>query len=210
MKKIMKKAIAFLCCLVLAFIVVRFGPELYQRFFGSGSSRWISERFGEELKEKNELVVFETTLTGRETVSQDAWLLGKVQEVVIPYSFSVQFTVDLSKSTVTSEGNIVQVHLPRPAATYHNLSVDENNIQKMDWLYPLTAERYAAIVSQIDERLYQECAANETYLQAAWDTAEKNMSSLFQAVAAKAEYGVSCEIHVQPIDEQPAPTLPAV
>lgn len=72
MRRFFRRVFLLVLCLALAFLAVRFGPNLYRRFFGDGNTTWISERFGEQLKEKNELVVYEATLTGQETVSQSA------------------------------------------------------------------------------------------------------------------------------------------
>lgn len=190
-----------LLCAVFVLVAIRFGPNLYYRLFGTGNTYWISERFSEELKERNELVVFETTLTGRETASQSAWIFGSVQEVVIPYSYAVSFTVDLSQSRVNVEGNTIMVRLPPPKASFSKLTVDEANMRKRDWLYPLTPERYASIKMEIEQKLFQEASEKKEYLDAAWAAAVKNMESLFQSVAEQSEQGVTCDIQV--IMEQP-------
>lgn len=209
LKRFFRGLFLLILCLAIAFLAVRFGPNLYRRFFGNGNTTWISERFGEELKEKNELVVFETTLTGQETVSQTAWLIGKVQEVVVPYSFSISFVVDLSKASVTVDtvADAINVRLPSPEAKYQKLTVDEAKMQKYDWLYPLTPERYAEIKNDIETKLYNECATKQEYIDAAWDTAVKNMESLFKNIAAKSTDGVTCTIQVIRDD---AISLPAV
>ena len=202
-KTFFKALFWMLLCAALILVAIRFGPNLYYRLFGTGNTLWISERFSEELKEKNELVVFETTLTGRETVSQSAWILGKVQEVVIPYSYSITFTVDLSKSRVHVEDNTIMARLPPPKASFSKLTVDEANMKKHDWLYPLTPERYASIKMEIEQKLFAEASENKEYLAAAWATAVRNMESLFESVAEKSEQGITCDIQV--LMEQPSP-----
>jgi len=185
-------------CLAIAFVAVRFGPNLYRRFFGNGNITWVSERFGEKLLEKNELVVYETTLTGQETISQTAWLIGNVQEVVVPYSFSISFVVDLSKAAISVDTitDTINVRLPSPLAKYQKLTVDETKMQKNDWLYPLTPERYAQIKSDIEAKLYNECATKQEYLDAAWETTVKNMQSLFKNIASTSTDGTTCTIQV--------------
>lgn len=66
--KFLKHLLRLLLCLVIALALVRFGPNIYVRFFGEGNARWFSERFTEALREKNELVVYEIETTGQETV----------------------------------------------------------------------------------------------------------------------------------------------
>ncbi len=193
-----KRLLIVLICLVLAFLAIRFGPTVYRRFFGDGNTTWVSQRFSEEMAEQNELVVYEATLTGQETVSQEAWLLGTVQKVTIPYSFSIRFAVDMSLATVkvdTATDTIV-VRLPSPVAKYPKLTVDEAQVQKIDWLYPLTPERYAEMKNEIEQKLYDECAANQTYLDAAWQAAVKNMETLFAGIASATRDGVTCTITV--------------
>jgi len=185
-------------CLAIAFVVIRIGPSVYRRFFGDGNTVWVSERFGEVLKEKNELVVLETTLTGQETVSQKAWLIGTVQQVQVPYSFTISFAVDLSLAQVSVDNTMdsVVVRLPAPVAKYPKLTVDEDNMKKIDWLYPLTPERYAEIKNEIEEKLTAECSSNQEYLNTAWQNTMRNMESLFTSVTSTSEDGVTCTVEV--------------
>ena len=206
-KKFIKRLFSVLCVAAVVFLAVRFGPALYYRLFGSGNTVWISERFSEELKEKNELVVFETVVTGQETAVESAWLLGKVQEVIVPYSYSISFVVDLTDSGVAVNGNTIEVSIPAPKAAYSKLTVDETKMKKYDWLYPLTPERYAAIKEEIELKLFEECSAKQEYLDAAWAAAVKNMEALFQSVAERSDEGVTCDIRVIRIVPPPAETV---
>mgnify|MGYP006994494026 CR=1 FL=1 len=102
MKKFIRKLFTVILLAALVFTGIRFGPALYARIFGGGNVQWISERFSETLKEKNHLVVYEVETTGQETVTQDAWLFGTVQKVVVPYTFQMSYTVDLSRAAVSA------------------------------------------------------------------------------------------------------------
>ena len=199
MKKFFRTLLILLFCAALVFLGIRFGPALYYRFFSGDNTAWISERFSEELKEKNELVVLETTLTGQEIAKQNAWLLGTVQEVMIPYSYSISFVVDVSRSHVSAEENTITIFLPLPQPNYSKLTVDEENVKKHDLLYRLTPERYAAIKEEIESRLYTEACANQDYLDAAWNSAVKNMETLLQSIAAQSSLGMTCTVQVQPL-----------
>ncbi len=196
MKKFFKRLFAFVLCLAVAFLLVRFGPYLFERIFGSGNTQWISERFSETLREKNELVVYEIETTGQETVSQKAWLLGTVQKVEIPYTFQMNFTVELTSAQVTATGNTVEVRVPSPKPDFHKLTVDDANMHKSDWLYPLTPERYAAITQEIETKLFEEYSANEEYRKNAWDVTVRNLETLFKTVAEQSEMGLTCTIRV--------------
>lgn len=190
-----KRLTGFAVCIVLALVLVRFGPTLWERVFGA-DTQWLSERFSETLHEKNELVVFEVEVTGQETVSQDAWLLGTVQKVEMPYTFQMSFTVDLSRAVVSALDDAVEVRLPSPAPAYPKLTVNEDEVKKSDWLYPLTPERYSEIKRQTEERLFTECSQNGEYLADAWDVTVRNLESLFQSVLEQSGRGNGCKITV--------------
>lgn len=196
--RFLRTLLLLLLCILLGYGALRYGPAIYQRLFGSGNTTWVSERFSEELKAQNELVVYQTTLTGQETVSQEAWLLGTVQKVSIPYSFTIHFTVDMNLAQVsvdTATGDIV-VRLPKPVASYAKLTVDEDNMEKVDWLYPLTPERYAEIKNEIEQNLYDECASKQEYLDAAWESTVGNIQTLFQNVLTANESTITSAVNV--------------
>ena len=202
MKKVFKRIISMAVSLALAVALVYFGPGLYVRFFGEGNARWISERFSETLREKNELVVYEIETTGQETVSQDAWLIGTVQKVEIPYTFRMSYTVDLSYAVIEVEETSIHVKVPKPAPAYQKLSVEEENVRKVDWLYRLTPERYAQIKQELEDRLFEEYSANVMYAQNAWDIAVRNIEKLLKPVVEENLFGSLYEIEVS---ELPVP-----
>ena len=191
-----KRLIGFAACIVLAMVLVRFGPTLWIRVFGGGNTQWISERFSETLREKNELVVYEVEVTGQETVSQDAWLLGTVQKVEMPYTFQMSFTVDLSQAVVSALKDTVEVRLPSPAPAYPRLTVNDDEVKKTDWLYPLTPERYAEIKQETEDRLFAEYSQNEEYQANAWSVTVRNLESLFQSVLEQSGWGSGINITV--------------
>lgn len=182
--------------LVLTVGIIRFGPAVYNRFFGAGNAQWLSERFSEALHDKNELVVLQKRLSGRENVTQTAWLVGTVQEVLVPYEYSLSYVVDLSLARVGVEDNDIVVRLPAPIPRYGKLDVDRDKVKKRDWLLPVTTERYAAILSEIETRLYDECVGDAKNADAAWANTVSNMESLFAGVAASEGLGVSHTIRV--------------
>lgn len=196
MKRHFKRFCSFVLMLVLAVLLVQFGPNLYVRFFGQENARWISERFSETLREKNELVVYEIETTGQETVTQDAWLLGTVQKVELPYTFQMSFMVDLTSAQVNVSENVVEVRVPAPTGGYQKLTVDENNIRKNDWLYPLTPERYEQIKQRVENKLFDEYKQNADYCRQAWDVTVHNLQSLFRYVTDQSLFGDAYEIEI--------------
>ena len=199
MKRLVKRILSIVVAVAALFCGVRFGPALCIRFFGEGNTQWISLQLSESLREKNELVVYEVETSGIETVSQNAWLIGTVQKVELPYRFSTSFTVDLSQAKVEVLDGGIEVRIPYPTATYPKLTVDKEGMKKTDWLYPLTPERYAEMVAELERRFYTNASENTDYLSAAWDVAVNNMNSLFSSIAAQSLLGQTCDIVVVPL-----------
>jgi len=205
MKKMIKRIFSFVICLALALGLVHFGPNLYVRFFGEGTARWISERFTEALREKNELVVYEIETTGQETVSQDAWLIGTVQKVEMPYTFRMSYTVDLSQASIEVEENQIHVRVPAPEPAYQKLTVDEDNVRKVDWLYRLTPERYAQIKQEVENKLFDEYSSNAAFRSNAWGVAIQNIEKLLRPVADQNILGRFYEISVSELAQSDHP-----
>lgn len=176
--RMIRRILMLLVAVLLVFMIVRYWPYLYSRFFGD-STNYVSERFSEVVKEQNRMEVCSITITGQETASLDAFILGTVQQVVIPYSFTVGYFVDYDKATITSEGSTITIAVPEPYADYHKLTVDEANVKKSDFLVPLTTERYSAILSDIESKLFTECKNKQEYQQQAWNRNVENLKSMF-------------------------------
>lgn len=196
-----KRIVRTVLCIALASGLLALSPSLVQRLFGKGNAEWLSERFSTVLREKNELVVYEIEITGQETITQDAWLIGTVQKVEIPYTFRLRYAVDLSSAFVEAKEDSVVVHLPRPQAKYPQLIVDEEKVRKKDWLYPLTTERYAEIIHELEEKLIAEYQVHPEYNDNSWDIAVSNLTSMFDSVAEKNILPLDCSITFIPLVE---------
>lgn len=199
MKKLLKRFLLLLICVAMVVGVMRWGPEIAGLVFGTARVEWLSEIFSETLREKNELVVYEVEIEAQETVTQEAWLIGTVQKVEIPYTFAVRYAVDLSKANIEVAENGLIVNLPAPVAKYQQLTVDEDNVRKQDWLYPLTAERYAEIKNELEQKLMERYANHPTYLDDAWNNAVSQIENLFTALTEQDFLTRNLEVQVKPI-----------
>ena len=123
-------------------------------------------------------------------------MIGTVQKVTMPYTFQLNYTVDLSQAEVSTGENKIIVTVPLPVAGYHKLTVDEEHVQKTDWLYPLTPEHYAQIKNELEEKLFKEYSANITYQKDAWEVAVNNLENLFQSVVSQSLLGTTCTIEI--------------
>lgn len=201
MKKILGRLISCVICFAIGACAVVFAPDLYVRLFSGTNTQWISEKLSETLREKNQLIVYEVETSGIETVSQEAWLIGTVQKVEMPYTFFMNFTVDLTSAQVSAENSMVTVRLPTPEAGYSKLMVDDERMTKIDWLYPLTAERYSAIKLELEQKLFEEYSSFASYRQEAWNVTVKNLQELFQGVVSQSIMGATCDIQILLLDE---------
>lgn len=200
MRKLAKRLCIALICIAAVAVVVHMAPEIADLAFGSARVEWVSERFSEALSEKKELVVYEVQITAQETVSQDAWLIGTVQKVEIPYTFAVRYVLDLSQAEITALEDGVSIKLPSPQAKYQQLTVDEENVRKKDWLYPLTPERYAEIKAQLEEKLLIEYSTTQAYLDEAWKTAVLQIENLFESLTNNTFLIKDCALQISPKD----------
>lgn len=186
MRKLFRTIITLLVCAALIAGGALLGPRLYGLLFGGANARWVSERFSQQLTEKRELIVLEKTVTGQESVSTDAWLIGTVQRVTVPYTFTASFSVDMRQASVGFDGDTqtIQVTLPAPVVSYWKMTVDEDAVEKSDLLYPLTPERYAQIKQEMEQKLIDEVKGDPELLETAWAAAVSETQALYQAVLA--------------------------
>ena len=197
MKKLTRWIVTCLSCFVLGAGAVLFGPELYTQLFGGRNTQWISEQLSEKLIEQNQLLVYEVETSGIERVSQEAWLIGTVQKVELPYTFRMNFSVDLSQAKVETKDGLIVLSVPAPVPGYQKLTVDEEHMRKTDWLYPLTPERYAQIKNELEAKLFHSYSENETCHEQAWQTTVSNLQMLFESVASQSMMGETCEILIE-------------
>lgn len=178
MKKVIKSIFAIVICAAVGIGVYRFWPYISAHLFSNASAKWINQIISERINEQSELLVLDIEQSGVETVTKEGWLIGTVQRVEIPYQFTMHYSVDLSKAHVETEGTNVRVYIPAPQPGYQKLTVDEDKMRKVDWLYPLTPEAYSEIKLDIENKLYDQYATSSECADKAWETAVKDLGGL--------------------------------
>ncbi len=203
----MKKFIIIIFAMVLVAAIV-----VVAIFFGPSESKakWLTASFTETLKEKNELIVYSGERTGRDTYQRNAMIVGTIQEVEIPYTFTFDYTVDLSKATVEASGTTIYVRVPAPSLTKHKLSVVDSEVERTGALVVLTPDKYTQIKQSLEERLLEETLANEENNSQAWEITVRNLTNLLTSVArANAAFGgytievIRDDAPINMIDTQP-------
>lgn len=180
-----KRILILFVLLVLVAVGYRFWPFIGAHLFSNTTAFWISEKLSESISKQNELLVLDVETTRIETVTKEAWLIGAVQRVEIPYTFSMHYSVDMNKANIVVDGTTVIIHVPNPQPGYQRLVVDEANMKKNDWLFPLTAEGYAQIKKNLEEKLYHEYAANSSCLAQANANTVDILMSQYQVLLDK-------------------------
>ena len=176
----MKKFFTFLFLLVLVLAVL-----MALAFFmpSEENVKWLSVRFSETLKEKNELLVYSGEKTGCEIYQRNAPIVGTIQEVELPYTFSFDFSVDLSKAAVDVNGNTIYVRIPGPRMCNYKLSIQDNEVERSGSLVYLSPNKYTEIKQSLEQRLLTETQTNEQYITDAWGVTVRNLTALLTSVA---------------------------
>ncbi len=159
-------------------------------------AKWLSEYFSETLKEKNELLVYSGEITGSKTHQRNALFVGAIQEVELPYTFSFDFSVELSNAKVETDGSIIKVRVPGPKMTNHKLSILDSEVERTGALFILDSNRYTSMKLEVEKQLVEETEANEQYKADAWDVTVRNLTNLLSAVAKANTIGGGYSIQI--------------
>ena len=186
MRKLFRTIITLLVCAALIAGGALLGPRLYGLLFGGANARWVSERFSQQLTEKRELIVLEKTITGQESVSTDAWLIGTVQRVTVPYTFTASFSVDMRQASVRFDGDTqtIQVTLPAPVVSYWKMTVDEDAVEKSDLLIPAHPRALRPDQAGDGTKAHRRSQGRSGASGKAWAAAVSETQALYQAVLA--------------------------
>ena len=82
--------------------------------------------------------------------STSAALIGEVQSVTVKYTYTASIGIDLTKDTISTDGNTMTVALPAPEILSDSLHPDE--IVRDDFWYPLTDERRQQLLDEEQAR----------------------------------------------------------
>ncbi len=188
----MKKFFLILFVIVLAVAAV-FAYMLLTP--GESRAKWLTVRFSETLKEKNELLVYSGEKTGREIYQRNAPLVGTIQEVELPYTFSFDYSVDLSKAAVEVNDATVTVRVPGPRLCNYKLTIVDNEVERSGGLVYLSPNKYTEIKQSLEQRLLDETQNNEEYMTDAWNITVRNLTSLLRSVAqANSAGGITIDV----------------
>ena len=176
----MKKVFLFLFVLIVIIAAVFAVALLKPNEIGV---KWLSVTFSETLKEQNELVVYTGEKTGREIYQRNAVIVGTVQEVELPYTFSFDYSVDLSRAEVEVNGRVIYIRVPGPRLRDYKLTIMDNEVERRGPLLYLSPNTYTEIKQSLEQRLLGETQSNQQYTTDAWNVAVRNLTSLLTSVA---------------------------
>lgn len=189
----MKKFFVFLFLVILALTALVVVAVLSP---GESGVKWLSVQFSETLKEQNELIVYSGEKTGIEIYQRNAPIVGTIQEVEMPYTFSFEFSVDLSKAVVDVNGKNVTVHVPGPRLYNYKMSVVDSDVERSGALMVLPATKYTEIKQGLESRLLAETQSNEAYVTEAWNVTVRNLTNLLTSVAQTNDLNTGLNIQI--------------
>lgn len=184
MKKTIRKIALVVFALAFVVLGVAFGPELYERLY-EDNGIWITEKFTEEMKKTAELKVFQDTQTGMKTYTRGFELFGKkveTRKIEIPYTFYMDYTVDLRNAAVTVEGEEIRIAVPSPQVNACTVTFDDADIRQSGLASLLSTAEISRLMNEVRDQLYTENAGKEEYLIQAREGTQEAISNLFSSV----------------------------
>ena len=184
----MKKTIQKIALVVFAaaFVVVGvvFGPELYNRLY-EDNGIWISEKFTEEMKKTAELKVFQDTQTGVKTYTKGFEIFGKkveTRKIEIPYTFYMDFTVDLTNAKVTVEDKVIRIAVPAPKVNAYTVTFNDEDIKQSGLASLLSNTEITRLMNEVRDQLYAENVDREDFRTQAWEGTQEALQNLFSGL----------------------------
>lgn len=184
----MKKTIQKIALVVFAaaFVVVGvvFGPELYNRLY-EDNGIWISEKFTEEMKKTAELKVFQDTQTGVKTYTKGFEIFGKkveTRKIEIPYTFYMDFTVDLTNAKVTVEDKAIRIAVPAPQVNAYTVTFNDEDIKQSGLASLLSNTEITRLMNEVRDQLYAENVDREDFRTQAWEGTQEALQNLFSGL----------------------------
>lgn len=148
----------------------------------SGAAVTVSATLARNLQQSARL---ETAIAEEEGVLEsgtEALFLGRVQKVIVRYTYRASLGIDLSKVQVKIAGNTITLLLPEMEVLSDSLTPEE--ISKDDFWYPLTEERLQALLNQEQERCRAYYLEEHAHTNQAWaDTVAALESTVSQWIA---------------------------
>lgn len=148
----------------------------------SGAAVTVSATLARNLQQSARL---ETAIAEEEGVLEsgtEALFLGRVQKVIVRYTYRASLGIDLSKVQVKIAGNTITLLLPEMEVLSDSLTPEE--ISKDDFWYPLTEERLQTLLNQEQERCRAYYLEEHAHTNQAWaDTVAALESTVSQWIA---------------------------
>lgn len=149
MKKVKKLLLRLLCIAVIVFLAVTFWPSIHSWFSGLlpvNRFHQASIRLTHTMESKGDLLVATYTDTGIAYAKKDAFLLGTVAEVNIPYQYEIHFGFPLSEVKLTATENGISVQIPPIRMLSDTLTVT-GDVTKNDFWRLMDENSYQQIIN---------------------------------------------------------------
>ena len=169
MKKTIQKIALVVFAAAFVVIGVVFGPELYDRLY-EDNGIWISEKF---------------TQTGVKTYTKGFEIFGKkveTRKIEIPYTFYMDFTVDLTNAKVTVEDKVIRIAVPAPKVNAYTVTFNDEDIKQSGLASLLSNTEITRLMNEVRDQLYSENVDREDFRTQAWEGTEEALKNLFASL----------------------------
>lgn len=138
--------------IVLVFVLLPHASRLVDQLLPSldGAAINASVTLKREMESSARLETLKVEEEGVLNSTTSAAFIGEVQSVTVKYTYTASIGIDLSKVTISTEGNVMTIALPQPEILSDNLHPDE--ILRDDFWYPLTDERRQQLLDEEQAR----------------------------------------------------------
>jgi hypothetical protein len=112
-------------------------------------------------------------------------LFGKkveTRKIEIPYTFYMDYTVDLRNASVSVEGEEIRIAVPSPKVNACTVTFDDADIRQSGLASLLSTAEISRLMNEVRDQLYTENAGKEEYLTQAREGTQEALSNLFSSV----------------------------
>lgn len=194
MKKIRKHLVKLICLTAVLFLLFTFWPSIrtfIARIIPGNRFEQASVLLTHTMQSKGDLVVATYTDTGIAYAKKEAFLVGTVAEMNIPYQYDIHFGFPLSEVVLTPTDDGISVYIP-PIRMLSDSFTVTSDVSKNDFWQLLNENSYQQIINRQTEACRNSYLNSNEYRQETWDAACKALSSSLREWSGDENLPLTC------------------
>lgn len=176
--KFLLRALALALAITLVIVIYPYARQWLSSILPQGKYEQVSKLLSHQMEKAGELTAIKHTDTGLMTSTTNAFLIGNVQTVKVPYAYEIGLGFKLSDVRLDSGESGITAYLPPITMLYDSFQVTGEPEVKDFW-YKLSEKKYQQMLDEQAEKCRAEYIGNEKYLQEAWEAACEALEKLF-------------------------------